>query len=470
MRKFFVSYKDHSLFGHKLFLWVIFGLIFLAFVFVKIQIFNLDQDQIFPDTKSYAIVADAPLFQKPFWAHERPFTYPLLFKALGIRGEFYLIPEDAFSKATLFQIAFSIVCWTSLGLSIALTIKSRWLKWIAFLVILLFALSLDISQWDRILITESVATSLFALLIGLMSMGLKMWEEFDKSNIYTLLLYAVGFLGITTLFSFSRDVNGYLILMCALLLLLGLIPRRSSRIPASIIALSVASLMLGVFIIQNKSADVGRRWLGPFWNVFYARILPNETALSYFVQEGLPLDTDTQQALQELDRRDFLKLRDDPKYKPMVDWIRDNGKSTYIKLLLINPLHSMRLPLDYTHQLISPDSSEYRRTTRPTPRWSSQMSNIMYPKTTEFLLIGLLVLGILTLITAWIQFLRPWWLVPWFLLLTAYPLMFIIYHGDAIELERHAMQVGLQLRLAGWMMLVYLLDAWVLNSYPKATR
>lgn len=468
MKKFLDGFKDHSIFNHKLFWWVIFGLIFLLFVFVKIQIFNLDQDRIFPDTKSYAIVADAPLFQKLFWAHERPFTYPLLFKALGIQGELHLIPEDTFRRATLFQVAFSILCWTSLGLSIALTIKTSWLKWFAFIVILLFALSLDISQWDRILITESVATSLFALFIGFMSMGLKSWEEFDKYNIYWLLLYAVGFLGITTLFSFSRDVNGYLVLMFAMLLLLGLIPRLSPRIPASLIALLVASLMLCIFIIQNKSADVGRRWLGPFWNVLYARILPDETTLSYFVQEGLPLDIDTQQALQELDRRGFLKLRDDPVFKPMVDWVRDNGKSTYIKFLLMDPLHSMRLPLDHIHQLISPDSSEYRTPTKSTPRWLIQTSNIMYTKMTEFLLIGLFVLCILTLITARIQFLRPWWLVPWFLLLTAYPLMFIIYHGDAIELERHAMQVGLQLRLAGWMMLVYLLDAWVLYSDPKA--
>jgi hypothetical protein len=216
------------------------------------------------------------------------------------------------------------------------------------------------------------------------------------------------------------------------------------------------------FVVQNISANVGRRWEVPLWNIFHARILPDETALNFFKQEGFPLDGNDQQELKELDREEFIALLKDPISNSMVTWMREHGKSTYIRFLLANSIRSLQLPLFYAHQIISPDSSEYRSPTMSTHRWLSKMSNIMYTKTTEFLLVGLLVLGILTLITAWIQFLRPWWLVPWFLLVTAYPLMFIIYHGDAIELERHAMQVGLQLRLAGWMMLVYLLDAWVL--------
>ena len=50
------------------------------------------------------------------------------------------------------------------------------------------------------------------------------------------------------------------------------------------------------------------------------------------------------------------------------------------------------------------------------------------------------------------------WLVPSLLWVTIYPLMLVIYHGDAIELERHSYQLALQLRMGAWIGLIFLLD------------
>ena len=38
-------------------------------------------------------------------------------------------------------------------------------------------------------------------------------------------------------------------------------------------------------------------------------------------------------------------------------------------------------------------------------------------------------------------------------------MMFIIWHGEPLEIERHAVQIGIQLRLAGWLALPLLIDA-----------
>ena len=56
----------------------------------------------------------------------------------------------------------------------------------------------------------------------------------------------------------------------------------------------------------------------------------------------------------------------------------------------------------------------------------------------------------------------PAWLVIAVFLVSLYPLMFIVWHGNPIEIERHAAPVGIQFRLAGWMAVVLLLDqlAW----------
>jgi hypothetical protein len=55
------------------------------------------------------------------------------------------------------------------------------------------------------------------------------------------------------------------------------------------------------------------------------------------------------------------------------------------------------------------------------------------------------------------------WVVSTLLWITIYPLMLIIYHGDAIELERHSYPLALQLRMGAWIGLVFLLN----KGYPQ---
>ena len=69
-----------------------FLILVILYILARVSVFNLDQDRIFPDTSSYALVADERLTSKAFWARERPFTVPLLYKTLGVTGEVYAIP------------------------------------------------------------------------------------------------------------------------------------------------------------------------------------------------------------------------------------------------------------------------------------------------------------------------------------------------------------------------------------------
>jgi hypothetical protein len=48
--------------------------------------------------------------------------------------------------------------------------------------------------------------------------------------------------------------------------------------------------------------------------------------------------------------------------------------------------------------------------------------------------------------------------VPAFLIVSLYPLLFVVWHGDAVEVERHALQIAYQIRLAVWMALAFGLD------------
>ena len=77
--------------------------------------------------------------------------------------------------------------------------------------------------------------------------------------------------------------------------------------------------------------------------------------------------------------------------------------------------------------------------------------------------------AILTYRAATASGVRPEWLVPGLLLITAFPMMYVVWYGDAIEVERHAFQISLQVRLALWMMSVFLVDAWLVRTTSSSS-
>jgi hypothetical protein len=82
----------------------------------------------------------------------------------------------------------------------------------------------------------------------------------------------------------------------------------------------------------------------------------------------------------------------------------------------------------------------------------------IYPRA-PFLLWGFLVVSILGLIgQLLLDVQQSAWLIIAVLLISLYPLLFIVWHGNPMEIERHAAQIGIQYRLMGWMSIVLLLD------------
>jgi hypothetical protein len=49
-------------------------------------------------------------------------------------------------------------------------------------------------------------------------------------------------------------------------------------------------------------------------------------------------------------------------------------------------------------------------------------------------------------------------------------MMYVVWYGDAIEVERHAFQISLQVRLGLWMLTVLLADALLAPSTPSSAQ
>jgi hypothetical protein len=150
--------------------------------------------------------------------------------------------------------------------------------------------------------------------------------------------------------------------------------------------------------------------------------------------------------------------RSDPCFEPLRSWIDTEGRQAYLSYLLARPVESLRQPLADLALMVSPDLSIYRDPLIATPGWQIWLTRILHPQAAGPLLFVLGALAAAMVALAARGSFRPAWVVPLALLASAYPLMFVIWHGGTLELERHAAQLALQLRLAGWMMVLFLLD------------
>jgi len=439
-------------------LFLVLPALFVAFVVLKINIFMLDEIRLFPDTTSYIHVSQLPWLEM-FWGEERPFTIPLIYKSFQISGYSDLTLMAGFQKITHFQMYFSIFSWLFLALVISRTLSTPWAKIMVFPIILGFGLSLDISQWDRMLLSESVSASLFSVLLGLMILNRALLWDFAKlsssSSVKLGLLIIVALL-----YSGTRDVNTYFILALALIILSCWAYRSITQRRLEISTrLYFALALIVISLTQFASSSQGERWFWPFANVFYERIRLDQETLDRLIEEGLPVPESTERLLRGFTREEYIAFLNSSDAADFRNYLLDHGKEIYLKYLLMRPLRTLGKPILAYRQLLGADSSEYRYSVGPTPDWAVTLSEVFFPNSWQSALALALIptIGIALINQSNKNHLHLF--LPLALLLTLYPLMFLVFHGDAIEIERHAFQISLQIRLAGWMLLIYFLDS-----------
>ncbi len=421
----------------------------------------------FRDTTSYAAAAEIPLTSLQFWAGERPFTLPLLFKMVGVNSQNYktLPAMTAVAEA---QAWISILCWAILGLTVARRLRRRWLGAIAFCLVLAFSLVYDVSRWDRIMLSESLSFSLLALLLAGWIWLLELPAERRSLKGYLVMAAVVA---ISVLYSFTRDSNPYFVLIGAALFAVAALFRRFklSRF-FTLLYLGAAILLL---LAQNASINTGNRWQVFIYDHLAYRIIPSQQALDYFVQAGLPV---SDQLLQIPTMRGYVYqalLMNDPSMEPVRQWVNAHGKQTYagyllthLRTTLLAPLIKADLLLNGTLQYGDPDHSQFFPAFPASLRW---LTVVLFPilPSTWYALAYLAMLGL----AIWAA-MRGWglsaWLVVGAILASMYPLMFLNWHGDPMEIERHALQVAIQFRLVFWLVLLLGVDR--LPSFRKWLR
>ncbi len=436
----------------------LYGVLALGFIFLKLSILSFDTAGVYRDTFSYADAASLPLNSVAFWAGTRSFTLPLLYKLFGLNLQNYLQPARTEVLAH-FQLGFSIASWLVLAGSFAQILHGRWIRLLAFGLILSFALSYEISKWDLGILSESLSFSSLALLLAGWVWLINLFERSGKTVAKAVLMVMIVI--VTVLYSFTRDTNLYFVVMAAGLFFLAAFvfkANRSLRLPSAIYLAAVVLL----FIAQNESIIIGNRWQIHIYDHLAHRIYNNEPVLEDFIRAGLPYSTRLVEILSLGGAKYYDQMMKDPEMEPVRQWVNENGKTAFLGYLLSHPRNTLLEPLKRLPLLINGTGLDYRfplSPVRSVPSGLLSFSSITFPifGSATGVLFGALFFGV-SLYGLFRHNGSRAWLVVMILLASTVPLIYIVWFGNPLEVQRHSEQVAIQLRLAAWLAIPLIVD------------
>ena len=385
------------------------------------------------DTPAYVRISGEAFLSREFWAGKRPPIFPLLLKIYAANK----------IKVAAFQAAFSIFAWGMLALSLAYSLKG-FLRPIAFGFILLFSLESHIAGWDVVMLTESLSISLLALFLAAWLWLLRGWS-WGKVAVLSLVAFA---------WAFTRDTNGWILLMIAGLILLSVFFFGARKR-----FLSVALIFTVIFALNNLSAERGQRWVYPFQNVLTRRILTDAQALAFFENCGMPITPTLLKTAGGNAESENRALYIDPELDPYRQWLKQDGKSCYMQWLLSAPLRSIREPFPDIAWLLAFEKVSFFSPQRYESMLPWYVERLLYPQDMLLWLWGLTTITALVAIwkKAWKA--NKAWVVFIGLCLLIYPHVFIVWHGDVSGTHRHALTVSLQFVFGFWLFGLLLVES-----------
>ena len=419
-------------------------IIYMIYVVIRVmKTYSIGLIQVFPDTDRYMTNSTLSFLDRNFWAGSTPIMVPIVYKIMHI-------DYQNIRFAAYFQTIFSVFSWGFLAFQIASIVKKTWLKYIAFVIILAFSCSNNIIVWDTVILSET-----FSISFMILTLAAWFWVANRGWSIsrFLVLLVACG------LFGLSRDTNSSLLLLLAGILVVPIIFSKDFLKREYLKLVAIFFVLIAGF--SYYSASNGYRLCGgPFLNVLDLRILSNDQNVQYFAKHGMPVSqhiVDIAKERVKNSQMDNTHFDTDPDFVGISEWFGTKFKPVYMIWLLTHPLK-------YIEPLKQRELIDFDATSDPwpsddfTPILPEKIHQIIYP--TEFIPVAILIIsiGVILLIV-----LRCWKynfsvVVPLIVLLLLYPHMFAVWHGDALEVGRHGLLIGIQFFLCMWIFMIFVVD------------
>lgn len=426
------------------------------YAYIRADAFSGVAALVYRDTASYLEVAGRSLLSLHFWAGARPWSLPLLYK---------FVPDHPQALANA-QLVVSIICWLALAAAVARSLNNRVYRVIGFAAVLGFSMSFAVIRWDLVLLSESLSISLSVLLVAA-------WLELVRQPRAATV---IGVLVVSLLWVFTRDTNSYLIPLTA-------IPaavwawrpgERGRRWPLILTGGLLAMAVLSVAATGTKEGKL-RRTERPLLHVVGRRVLEIPAQERYFREHGMPRPT----PLVVRQRKRLAGIGDgipsDPATDRFLAWVRAHAKGTLGRYLLTHPGAAIR-PVIRSRQLLlsGVDAVRYRSPDRDEqPILHGRLARAFFPARVLFVGLGLIAALALTGLAALLGRARRVWLVPAGLVALQAPHAFLVYHGDTLEIARHAIVMAIMTRLGIMLMILFAAQGlleWALERRRTAQK
>jgi hypothetical protein len=448
--------NGHARFFGWLILMTAYAIVFVTYLDFKYSVVHLDAARNFNDTSGYVNLASYSLTDIRFWTGRRPFTVPLFYKISGYTLSNY-DQQEAMERVSRNQSFFSIFSWWLLAISFSLAMKHNASKIFAFAIILFLGTGLNITQWDRSMLAESISTSFMVLLLALLVMAGLLWDKRQQISgwMEALLLTIILFLAI--FFAFSRETNAYLLLAFSGLMFIGLFLPSTRTHPLFRAYLVIVVGFFVIFSLLNLTMNRSR-YVNSVFSVIVYRMIPNHESLNYLIAHGMPYD-ESYISLASVNLKQLTTdAMSEESVKHLYAWVGDHGIRVVTSFLLSHPLYTLSAPFKDVQSWVNSENNGYRKALIPTLSRIHLLSTIMYIQW-DWSPVVFLVLFFVCVGMIWYGRQRgSLWFFVFSLFISAYPMALLIWHSDPGELERHAFQVALQLRLASWMLIAFMFE------------
>ena len=414
------------------------------------------------DTESYISSSTAPLFSWKLFAGQRLLTTNLLYKlannprdctltdiSLPTKGAVREI-QPCFDKIVLLQNIISIIAWCLLAWTTSRWLKNPLTKIISVVLVLAFAFTPQIAEWDSVLSSESLSVSLLVLTIAILQeiVFRVSYRNRPLNSVWNIALIS-GWLLIFTFWIFLRDANLYVLLSTIILLSAILLFKKYRRM---IILPLIIILLLGIFVLGYISArDSLRATHYPLQHSFQAYIFPYPLRMEFFSGFGMP----------------------DPKSPAFQKWFDAQATKTYALFLITHPRFIVTTMFNQLYYFTFNSTQPYYVTDSLTVRRASdKIGEFFHPESSSVYLLDALML--MTLVAATIRYHESWlvswtWLALWLFMCAAITL-FTNFFGDTIGAARHVVPPEETFRLSLWIFLVIHMDYLLQQQEARSTN
>jgi hypothetical protein len=421
------------------------GLVIISFFYLAVQIgagIRLPKAVELGDTTSYLEGASLQLSNPAFFSERRPWGILLIYKLL--RGSLAAIG--------LAQLAFSAMAWLFLAWMLTRSLKTRAGKLLGFVIVLGISLSPTVQAWNHAGLSESFSISMMIVILALFIGLLRKWR---LSFFLALIFFFALWLSI-------HEVNLYLgLLEASLLFIVGLMQKNYR----TFLILSFCIVTVAAVNSYLSSFYALPRWALPVAEVITKRILPVPEYRDYFSSQGMPVTPELMVLSGRWAHSDNYAILNSHQLRDFSKWLFKDGKTVYTKFLIMHPIYTLTLPLVNVSEMLVVDFSQLIPGYKPAlPAIGNEL---FFPVHWFWVYLGLSVL--LFVILLWKQrreASRAYWLIVLFFIFSI-PYLYLAWHGDALDLARHASIANIQFHLGTWLLFIFFLDKYLAFLSPE---